>query len=260
MSRYGRHVGAKRTVNKSPLVLAAASLGITGVLLVQAHNVLATTPTLGAASQVDTSTKAETVQAKQTVTQYLAVRNAHNATVASRSRAISQARSELAAAQGELNKAVVSGSKVVHTADNYAGVRYVSGGTTPNGFDCSGYTKYVFNQLGIDLPRVASAQYNWATQVSASKARVGDLVFFHSAGGVYHVGIYAGNNSVWHAPYPGKSVEKKHIWTTNVTYGTVPKSALNATQAKKVAQARAALAKAKKMKVTPLTLTPTKKK
>jgi cell wall-associated NlpC family hydrolase len=258
MSRYGRHVGANRTVNKSPLVLAAAFLGITGVVLVQTHNVLAKSPTLGAANHVDTSTQAETLAAKQTVTQYLAVRDAHNATVASRSRAISQARNELAAAQGELNKLVVNGYKVVRTADNYAGVRYVSGGSTPNGFDCSGYTKFVFNQLGIDLPRVASDQFDWATQVSESEARVGDLVFFHSASGVYHVGIYAGKNTVWHAPYPGKSVEKKRIWTKNITYGTVPKSALNATQAKKVAAARAALAKAKKMKVTPLTLPVTK--
>lgn len=258
MSRYGRHVGANRTVNKSPLVLAVAFLGITSVLLVQAHNVLATSPTLGAAHQVDTSTKAETLAAKQTVTQYLAVRNAHNATVASRSRAISQARNELAAAQGELNKSVVNGFKVVRTADNFAGVRYVRGGTTPTGFDCSGYTKYVFGQLGITLPRVADAQYSWAKKIPASKARVGDLVFFHSASGVYHVGIYAGNHSVWHAPYPGKSVEKKRIWTKNVTFGTVPKSALNATQAKKVAAARAALAKAQKMKVTPLTLPVTK--
>lgn len=254
MSRYGRHVGAKRTVNKAPLVLAAAFLSVTAVLLVQAHNVLAVSPTLSASGQLDTTTEAETAAAKKTVTQYLGVRSAHNASVASRSRAISQARTQLALAQGELNKSVMNGVKVVHTADNYAGVRYVSGGTTPNGFDCSGYTKYVFGQLGIELPRVASSQYNWATKVPASQARVGDLVFFHSGGGVYHVGIYAGDGTVWHAPYPGKSVEKKRIWTKNVTYGTVPKSALNSTQAKKVAAARAALAKAKKMKVTPLTV------
>jgi cell wall-associated NlpC family hydrolase len=258
MSRYGRHVGAHRAVNKSPLVLAAAFLGITGVALLQAHNVAATTSPLGAVSQVNASPEVETTQAKQTVTQYLAVRNAHYATVASRSRAISQARTQLAAAQIELNKSVLNGYKVVRTADNYAGVRYVHGGTSPKGFDCSGYTQYVFNQLGISLPRVASAQYKWASKVPASKARVGDLVFFHSGKNVYHVGIYAGNGSVWHAPYPGKSVEKAHIWTKSVTYGTVPKSALNATQAKKVAAARAALAKAQKMKITPLTLTATK--
>ncbi len=257
MSRHGRHVGAKRTVNKSPLVLAAAFLGITSVILVQAHNVLATTPTLAAAA-VDTTLPIDTVAAKHTVTQYLAVRDAHNASEATRSRAITQARSELAAAQGELNNLVINGGEVIDTANNFKGVRYVRGGTSPKGFDCSGYTQYVFRQLGISLPRVASSQYKWADKVSAAKAQVGDLVFFHSGGGVYHVGIYAGNGMIWHAPYPGKSVEKKRIWTKNVSYGTVPKGALSETQAQKVAQARAALAKAKGMKVVPLSVTPKK--
>lgn len=239
---------------KAPLVLAAAFLSVTTVLMVQAHNVLTTAPSLGVSDQIDASTKAETSAAKKMVTQYLGVRSAHNASVASRNRAISQARTQLALAQSELNKSVMNGVKVVRTADNFAGVRYVSGGTSPNGFDCSGYTKYVFSQLGIELPRTASAQYKWATKVKASQIRVGDLVFFHSANGVYHVGIYAGDGTIWHAPYPGKSVEKKRIWSKNVSYGTVPKSALNSTQAKKVAAARASLAKAKKMKVAPLTV------
>ena len=254
MSRHGRHVGAKRTVNKSPLVLAAAFLGITSVILVQAHNVLATTPTL-AAEAVDTSLPIDTTAAKHTVTQYLAVRDAHNASVASRSRAITEARAELAAAQGELNNLVLNGGQVIDTANNFKGVRYVRGGTSPKGFDCSGYTQYVFGELGISLPRVAGSQYKWADKVSASKAQVGDLVFFHSGGGVYHVGIYAGKGMIWHAPYPGKSVEKKRIWSKNVTYGTVPKSALSDGQSEKVAQARAALAKAKGMKVVPLKIT-----
>ncbi len=255
MSRHGRHASNKADLGKAPLVLAAAFLAVTGVMLVQAHNVLAITPKLSAEGTLDTTAPIDTTNAKHTVTQYLAVRGAHNASVASRSRAIAQAAAVLAQVQASAKTtAVVDGSKIVSTADNYAGVRYVYGGTTPKGFDCSGYTQYVFRQFGITLPRVAQSQYNWAKKVSAKQAQVGDLVFFHSGSGVYHVGIYAGNGMLWHAPYPGKSVEKKKIWTSNVTYGTVPKNLMTASQAKQVAAARAALTAAQNMKVVPLSL------
>lgn len=84
---------------------------------------------------------------------------------------------------------------IVSTAKRYLGVKYVWGGTTPNGFDCSGFTQYVFDQQGISLPRVSSDQYNTGSSVSLSNLQPGDLIFF-SLGtdkGIDHVGIYTGD-------------------------------------------------------------------
>jgi cell wall-associated NlpC family hydrolase len=101
------------------------------------------------------------------------------------------------------------------------GVPYRYGGTSPTtGFDCSGYVKYVYGRARKTVPRLAQDQYRASTAVARSKARAGDLVFFHSSRTqVYHVGIYAGSGYVWHAPRPGKRVAKVKIWTSQVTYG-----------------------------------------
>ncbi|QCT00829.1 NLP/P60 protein [Paenibacillus algicola] len=80
------------------------------------------------------------------------------------------------------------------------GVSYKMGGTTTKGFDCSGFTSYVFKKLGVTLPRVSSAQYKVGTSVSKSSLKAGDLVFFNTTGrGVSHVGIYVGNGKFAHS-------------------------------------------------------------
>jgi cell wall-associated NlpC family hydrolase len=86
-------------------------------------------------------------------------------------------------------------SGIIATAKQYIGVNYVFGGTTPSGFDCSGYTQYVFAKNGINLPRVSRDQFQLGTSVSFSNLQAGDLVFFSFAknGVVDHVGIYVGN-------------------------------------------------------------------
>jgi len=120
-----------------------------------------------------------------------------------------------------LRNPVTRGQLVVTIAAKYAGIRYVAGGTTPStGFDCSGYTRYVFSRLGISIPRVSRDQYASMTHISRSQVVPGDLVFFHSSSGrVYHVAIYAGSNTVWHSPYPGKRVMRERIWTSMVYFG-----------------------------------------
>ncbi|WP_407947304.1 C40 family peptidase [Pectinatus sottacetonis] len=83
--------------------------------------------------------------------------------------------------------------RIIQTSLQYIGVPYVFGGTTPNGFDCSGFTRYVFANAGISLPRTADAQYEMGSPVSYDDLIAGDLVFFSTyAYGASHVGIYMG--------------------------------------------------------------------
>jgi cell wall-associated NlpC family hydrolase len=105
---------------------------------------------------------------------------------------------------------------VLAIAAQYEGLMYSYGGTSPStGFDCSGFTAYVFRQVGISLPRTAEAQRQATTRVSSPQP--GDLVFFGSP--AYHVGIYAGNGMMWDSPRSGKAVALRSIWSSSVTYG-----------------------------------------
>src|SRR5512141_847905 len=92
---------------------------------------------------------------------------------------------------------------VLHIAASKKGTPYRYGATGPRAFDCSGYTRWVYAKVGRHLPRTSSEQSNATRHVSRSDRRVGDLVFFKSGGHVYHVAIYAGHNTVWHAPRTG---------------------------------------------------------
>lgn len=86
------------------------------------------------------------------------------------------------------------GRRIVQSSFQYIGVPYVFGGTTPSGFDCSGFVRYVFNSAGIWLPRAADEQYNVGYAVS--NLQPGDLVFFSTyTYGVSHSGIYIGNGN-----------------------------------------------------------------
>ena len=93
-----------------------------------------------------------------------------------------------------------SARELISIAYNYVGVPYVFGGTTPWGFDCSGYTQYVFRQMGIEIPRTADAQYYSFPKVSSGNLQPGDLVFFETYEyGPSHCGIYIGNGQMLQA-------------------------------------------------------------
>ena len=93
---------------------------------------------------------------------------------------------------------------VVGIAEQYLGVPYVWGGASPAGFDCSGFTMYVYAQVGVSLPHNAAAQYGYGSPVSRGDLAPGDLVFFDGLG---HVGLYVGNNTFIHAPHTGDVVK-----------------------------------------------------
>ena len=114
-------------------------------------------------------------------------------------------RSEIGTSSAALNP---SGNDIVSIALSLTGIPYVYGGSTPAGFDCSGFTQYVYARAGISIPRTSGAQGAAGTFVSASEARPGDLVW-HAYG---HVGIYAGNGMVVEATTPGSVTKVQPLW------------------------------------------------
>ena len=91
---------------------------------------------------------------------------------------------------------------ILSVAASLAGIYYIYGGTTPAGFDCSGYTQYVFAKVGIKLPRTAEQQRQVTTPVT--NPQPGDLVFFGAP--AHHMGIYAGNGKMWDSEQTGVAV------------------------------------------------------
>jgi peptidoglycan DL-endopeptidase LytE len=94
---------------------------------------------------------------------------------------------------------------VIDEAKKYIGTPYLWGGNTPAGFDCSGYTSYVYSKIGVTIPRTAATQ--WSGLKAVSNPNPGDLVFFETyAPGPTHVGIYLGNNQFIQAGSKGVSI------------------------------------------------------
>ena len=102
------------------------------------------------------------------------------------------------------------GNEVVSYAKRFIGVPYVWGGTTPSGFDCSGFVQYVYannKSYKIKLPRTTYDQINMGKPISKTKLQPGDLVFFGSASSPDHVGIYIGSNQFIESPHTGDNVK-----------------------------------------------------
>ncbi|EHQ07153.1 C40 family peptidase [Leptonema illini] len=101
---------------------------------------------------------------------------------------------------------VYDGTGIVELADQYIGTPYKLGGNTPAGFDCSGFTSFVYSKAGYKLSRTADGQF--AELRPIKQPEIGDLVFFRISGDrISHVGIYVGDLKFIHAPSSGKTVE-----------------------------------------------------
>lgn len=95
-------------------------------------------------------------------------------------------------------------ARVVRFARRFLGVEYVYGGISPRtGFDCSGFTRFVYSHFGVTLPHYSGAQFSLGRRVSRGGLRPGDLVFFD---GLDHVGLYLGGGRFIHAPHSGTRV------------------------------------------------------
>jgi len=115
-----------------------------------------------------------------------------------------------------------SAAKLIARARQFIGTPYKWGGSGPLGFDCSGFTQYLYRELGIDLPRVSSQQAASGPRISLDQLRPGDLVAWDNSSrnnGADHIAIYIGNNQVIQAPKPGDSVKISTIWDSGHAWG-----------------------------------------
>lgn len=113
------------------------------------------------------------------------------------------------------------GQRIVTVAKRYVGSRYVDGGASPSGFDCSGYTMYAYAQANVHrLRHDAEAQMRGMRRISRARARPGDLVFYLRSGVAYHVAIYAGHGWQYAAATPADGVRYQPVWSRAVRYGT----------------------------------------
>lgn len=99
-------------------------------------------------------------------------------------------------------------SRIVATALKYVGAPYARGGTSPSGFDCSGFVMFVYARHGVALPHSAEAQYRLGSAVARDQLQAGDIVFFDRLG---HSGIYIGDARFVHATKPGDVVKVSRI-------------------------------------------------
>jgi cell wall-associated NlpC family hydrolase len=164
-----------------PIPTGASSAGFDQI-------VAAMTPSVSTVTSISTPTSTSTAQATSAATSASASTSAATGTTGSS----------------------VTGAEIVADAKKYIGVPYVLGGESTSGMDCSGLVQKVYKDEGVTLPRLVHEQKLDGTAVpSLAQAKPGDLIVFKGGG---HIAIYAGNDTVIHAPYPGRTVSEQKLW------------------------------------------------
>lgn len=108
---------------------------------------------------------------------------------------------------------------IVDFARNFEGAPYAFTGSTPYGFDCSGYVRFIYSHFGLLLPHSAREQADFGTRIKAKHAKPGDLVIWSNG---THSAIYAGSGKIIHATKPGSTVVEVDLYTDNVFYVRLP--------------------------------------
>ena len=193
---------ARTALTVSPTVSVPADVEFTVADL----TVQATPPKTTVAEQSDPVAEhvaaAEAEREAAAAAEAQAVAAARSTETASRSNNSAPDAQAEAAAPAPAPAQAASGNAIVDIAFRYVGTPYVYGGASPAGFDCSGFTWYVFQQVGINIPRSSGAQASAGTVVSAAEARPGDLVWWPG-----HVGIYLGDGQHIAARNPSKPLQ-----------------------------------------------------
>ena len=176
-------------------------------------NTANTTSTATNSNVASTSTAANTTSAATNASSQAAVSQAPTSTASQSSKTTSvQSAAKKTAKKTATPKAAASttasatAGSVTSYAMNYLGVPYVWGGTTPAGFDCSGFVQYVYSHFGVNLGRTTYTQQYAGTKINMADAQAGDLYFWGSYGSAYHVAIALGGGQYVMAPAPGQSV------------------------------------------------------
>jgi len=145
------------------------------------------------------------VQARAAERLYAAQDSAQTSEAIKNVNSIRQATPKISLSRGS---APISDNAIIAYASNYLGTPYVWGGTSPNpGFDCSGFTQYVYRHFGISVGRTTFDQIKNGVSVSRDNLQPGDLVFFGTNSNPHHMGIYVGNGSFIHAPHTGDVIK-----------------------------------------------------
>lgn len=223
----------KRPLRRSgiaSIVVMALAGSLVATVALPAYAFAPTSPeTRATASTELTRTSAQAVEVPTQATTVSAARDGFTATTTAQLAAAKAARVASAAAAARANATVASSTSassaraaaisqpktfmvnsVFAAAARYQGVPYVFGGASPSGFDCSGLVKYAWAKFGKSLPHSSNAQAAMGHRISRAAARPGDLVVLPG-----HIGFYAGNGKILHAPYPGQRVRIQPIWTNN---------------------------------------------
>ncbi len=211
----GRHRAAVRP--KTPLTDLAQSMSVSAgtarrtAVIAATSGLLVTFGATGAEAHVRTPPAPKPAHTHAVHT-HAKPAHTHAARTQAQTRASrSAARTAPAAAQ----KADLSATRanIMAVAASYVGTPYRSGGTSPSGFDCSGFTGHVFAQVGISLPRTSGAQAASAVRISRAEALPGDLVYLPG-----HIGIYAGDGMLYDSPRTGSTVSKRAMWTSDFAF------------------------------------------
>ena len=157
-----------------------------------------------AARQAELARQQQEVANQQVATQNVQTSNSTTTTESNSSTSSNQTQTNTSDSTPTVTGSA-SAQAVIAEAKKYLGVPYRWGGSSPSGFDCSGFTSYVYKKVGISLPRTSRAQQNVGKQVSLSNVQPGDLVFMGKP--AYHVGIYIGGGKYIHAPQTGDVVK-----------------------------------------------------